>query len=102
MDLLEVRDVHVGVDLRGGKRSVPQEFLDETDVCPRLQKVRRARVAQRVRRRVSGQPRFLRALAHHLAEVRAGESSPPSGQEYVVWASFASELRAGHLEIFDE
>ncbi len=49
MDRLEALLIHMGIDLCGGNVGVPEEFLDDPQVCAVLKQVSGKRVAEQVR-----------------------------------------------------
>ena len=81
--LAQVRGRHVRVDLRGDRARVAQMGLDVADVDARLDQVRAARMAQRVREdplTVLQQPGGLRHLLHRLPHRRPAHP-PAAGRE---------------------
>src|SRR4051812_14570396 len=75
VNLEELGGVHVRIALRRAEAGVAEQFLNDAEIGPALQQVRRKRMAQRVR--TDSQPRAARrdVLPHETIDAPHGQPS---------------------------
>lgn len=74
--VLELRLVHMGVDLRRRHVGMAQQLLNDAQIRPARQQVRCETVSQRVGRKTLFDPGQLRVLPHDPPDVAAIELPP--------------------------
>src|SRR5690348_12983778 len=81
VNLLELRDRDLGVNLGGRELRVPEHRLNEPDVGPVLQHVRRAGVPEEVTGTRRGDARVGDVAFHHVPEPMLLEALAEVGEE---------------------
>ena len=80
--ILQTFNGNVCVYLRGCKRTVPQHFLYASEICPRIQKMRRKRMPQLMRSDICGKSSGGKPLFHSALGFTRREAFAATAMEH--------------------
>ena len=99
VNLLQLLDADLGVNGRGVEFFMPQQLLDEPDVRPVFQHVRRAGVPQDVAAAFALQPGLGQPRRHHAGHDIRIERPAVAGQEQRLRARVQAQTRTHGLQV---